>query len=337
LKKINNKKTRSSIIKIPELLAPAGSYFMAVEAFKNGADAVYLGLKSHNARVGCDNFSRPEYASIIEFAKKSGKKVYLTLNTIIKENEIYEIYETLQFIDRVRPDALIVQDPGIIRIVKQNFPSIQLHSSTQMGAHNSFSIKTFERMGISRIILERQLTIEEIRSILENTKTEIEVFIHGALCCSLSGKCLFSSWLGGYSGNRGRCKQPCRRRFHGTSGNGFFFSTRDLCGLENLLDLAACKVSSFKIEGRLRGIDYVSKTVKAYRMLLDSVPFKSILAKTIEGIQPEPEEVKQYKLCLKASGALLGSLPSRTWSGLFKSSNDFKDMVKHEIMGVQGR
>lgn len=324
-------------IKIPELLAPAGSFELAITAFEQGADAVYTGLKEHNARVGCDNLSYMEFAALIEYARKKGKKVYLTLNTLVKEDELRGLFQTLGFIKRVRPHAVIVQDSGLIAMIRENVPGIEIHTSTQMGAHNSYSLKTFKNMGASRVILERQVTVEEINLMAENDIVEIETFIHGALCCSLSGKCLFSSWMGGHSGNRGRCKQPCRRRFHGSGGNGFFFSTRDLCGLDNILELAAAGISSFKIEGRLRGRDYVTKTVKAYRMLMDSPAFRKMLKMKMDELNPDHQSISEYKKALKASGAVLGSLPARTWSGLFKEPKDFKSMVQYKAIGVQGR
>ena len=218
--------------KKPELLAPAGNLACALTAFDCGADAVYAGLSKFNARERTENFSMEEMSKLIAYARLHSRKVYVTLNTLIKESELPEMVQYLAQLARLQPDGVIVQDLGVLRIIREYFPSLQIHASTQMGFHNSPGIELAAELGVSRVIMERQVTLDELRKIAEKSSLELEVFVHGALCCSLSGQCLFSSWMGGWSGNRGKCKQPCRRRFYSRSGNGFFFSTKDLYTLE---------------------------------------------------------------------------------------------------------
>ncbi|MDD3886628.1 MAG: U32 family peptidase, partial [Victivallaceae bacterium] len=250
-------------MKKPELLAPAGSPACALAAFEAGADAVYAGLAKFNARERGENFTADSMARVVDFAHRAGRKVYVTLNTLIKETELAEVTETLAVLQEIAPDALLVQDLGVLRIAREYFPTLELHASTQMGFHNSAGLALAKKLGVKRVVLERQMTLDELRAVRKSTDLELEVFVHGALCASLSGECLFSSYLGGYSGNRGKCKQPCRRRYFSRDGNGFFFSTQDLCGVNALPELCKMGVDSLKIEGRLRQPDYVSQTVGA--------------------------------------------------------------------------
>ena len=191
---------------VPELLAPAGSPACALAAFDAGADAIYAGLAKFNARERGENFTPEVMAQIVDYAHKLGRKVYITLNTLVKEAELPEVAEYLAQLSEIAPDALLVQDLGIIRMAREYFPSLTLHASTQMGFQNSAGLKIAKELGVTRVVLERQMTIEEIAEVKKSTDLELEVFIHGALCASLSGQCLFSSYLGGYSGNRGKCK-----------------------------------------------------------------------------------------------------------------------------------
>ena len=210
------------IKKIPELLAPAGNLLAGITAFEAGADAVYAGLNKFNARERSDNFSFSDMSCLIAYARKNSRKVYITLNTLIKEPELPEVVEYLAELGRMRPDAVIVQDLGVLRLIREYFPDLEIHASTQMGFHNSAGLRVAAQMGVKRVILERQVTLDELKTMQTDSPIDLEIFVHGALCCSLSGQCLFSSWLGGWSGNRGKCKQPCRRRFYGAGGNGFF-------------------------------------------------------------------------------------------------------------------
>lgn len=267
--------------KTPELLAPAGSLDTALAAFDAGADAVYAGLHKFNARERADNFDFDSLGRLIGFARKNHRRVYVTVNTLIKEKELPEMMEYLGELAVLGPDAVIVQDFGVLRMVREYYPQLKIHASTQMGFHNSAGLRLAARMGVERVILERQLTMEEITAMGRDCPVELEVFIHGALCCSLSGRCLLSSWMGNWSGNRGKCKQPCRRLYQDARGKGFFLSPKDLCGIELVPQFRKLGIASFKIEGRLRRPDYVWKTVSAYRLVLDSAEDRSAEARRI--------------------------------------------------------
>ena len=302
----------------PELLAPAGNIEAAITAFENGADAVYAGLGKFNARERTQNFTYEDYGKLMAYANKHDKKVYLTFNTLVKENEIQEALTTLYRVTRLQPDAIITQDIGVVRMLKKYFPHIPVHASTQMGIHNSPGVTMAKELGIERVILERQVTMEELHLIRAHSDLELEVFIHGALCCSLSGVCLFSSWMGGHSGNRGKCKQPCRRRYFSKEGNGFFFSTQDLYTLEDIPKLKEAGVHSLKIEGRLRKSDYVASTVKAYRMMLDA----------------ETHEIKEK---LPEAKAILSGALGRKWSSGFYDKEQYGELIESERLGVSGK
>lgn len=301
----------------PELLAPAGNLLSAVTALDSGADAVYIGLAKFNARERADNFSVADVSKLLNYAHSTGKKVYITLNTLIKESELEEVAEMLADITELAPDAVIVQDLGVVRMIREFFPSLTIHASTQMGIHNSAGVRMAAGMGIKRVILERQVMTSELQEIIRKASIEIEVFIHGALCCSLSGRCLFSSWLGGWSGNRGKCTQPCRRKFFSDHGEGFFFSTKDLASLETITKLKKMGVFSFKIEGRLKKPDYIRNVVSAYRLMIDADP------KNMAEIQ-----VQARDLLKRAAG--------RQLSAGFSSEKALKELIEPEKMGVTG-
>ncbi len=301
-----------------ELLAPAGTIQAGLTAIDAGADAIYAGLSRFNARERGQNCTLEELAKLTAYAHRHGRKLYVTLNTLIKQNEIPDVAEILTELLAIRPDAIIVQDLGVLHLIRKHFPELTIHASTQMGIHNSAGVRMAEAMGIKRVILERQVTYEEIATIRSKTDMELEVFVHGALCCGRSGSCLFSSWMGGWSGNRGRCKQPCRRRYFGEEGNGFFFSPKDLYALEDLPTLVDMGISSIKIEGRLRRSDYVHNVVTAYRMMLDCPP--DARAKTLS-------EAKR----------ILSHAIGRKWTSPFRTEGDFKDTIQHRAMGTSGR
>ncbi|NLB56013.1 MAG: U32 family peptidase, partial [Lentisphaerae bacterium] len=309
--------TRNITNRLPELLAPAGSIEAGLAAFDHGADAVYAGLARHNARERGKNFSLQDFSKLAAYAHKQNKRIYLTLNTLIKDSELSEVAEMMAEVACIRPDAIIVQDPGVVAMAQRWFPELNVHASTQMGIHNSAGLKVAEMLGIKRVILERQVTLGELEQIIKNTNLEVEVFVHGALCCSRSGSCLFSSWIGGWSGNRGKCKQPCRRRYFSKDGNGFFFSPNDLCALDSVDDLCRIGVSSLKIEGRLRSEDYVAKVVAGYRQVLDSAP----------------EDRRQ--VALEAFNSIRG-VASRKLHGAFENLQSFDTIIRHDAMGVSG-
>ncbi len=306
-----------SRLKTPELLAPAGTAASALAAFDAGADAIYAGLDRFNARERGENFSLEDFGKITSYAHKLKRKVYLTLNTLVKENELPDMVSYLADVSSIGPDAIIVQDLGVLRLIREYFPNLTLHASTQMGIHNSAGIKIASELGVKRVILERQITYSELKSIAANTDMELEVFVHGALCCSLSGECYLSSWLGGWSGNRGKCKQPCRRRFFSKTGNGFFLSTADLNASDILDDLRAIGVASLKIEGRLRQPDYVSNVVSAYRKLLDNPNTDSKELKT---------EARNQ----------LGKSCGRRWSLGFFNRSSSENLLLHDTLPASG-
>lgn len=248
-----------------ELLAPVGhmeSFHAAIEA---GADALYLGLEEHNARLRARNFSIETLSYLIPYAQKRGVKVHVAINTLVKQQELTDVLNRLHQLAQIGADALIVRDLAVIELARRNFPDLALHGSTQMTIHNSLGMQYAASLGLKRIILARELSLAEIEAIASRTRLELEVFVHGALCYSLSGLCLASSYLGGHSGNRGRCTQVCRRRFGSADRDGFLFSPRDFCALEYLPDFARLGITCLKIEGRMRSAEYVWTTVSAYR------------------------------------------------------------------------
>ncbi len=255
----------------PELLAPAGSveaYFAAVSA---GADAVYLGLQKFNARERAENFTFEDLCRILPHARDRGVRVYVTMNTLLTEADLPEAISLLHQLAPLSPGALIVQDLGLLRIARDHFPGIPVHVSTQAGCASTAAAEEFARLGAARVILERHLDLSEVGRIVSRARVGVEIFIHGAMCYSFSGKCLFSSYLGGKSGNRGACVQPCRRLYGHAGGEEAIFSTRDLSLMDRLPELVPLGFSAFKIEGRMRSADYVAGVVSAYRAALDLI------------------------------------------------------------------
>ncbi len=261
---------QNSQTKKPELLSPAGnieSFFAAVE---NGADAVYFGLKEFSARASAQNFSLDDASKAIASARNKSVKVYIALNTLVKTSELERAVGLLIALEEMQPDAIIIQDLGLLYLVQSKFPGFNIHASTQMAIHNLAGVKQLEQLGFKRVVLARELSITEIKNITENTSIEIETFIHGALCYSYSGLCFFSSMIGGRSGNRGRCAQPCRKPYHSPSGEGgYLFSMKDLLTLSEIRDLIDAGVSSLKIEGRMKSPEYVAVVTDAYRKAID--------------------------------------------------------------------
>ncbi|OPX86673.1 MAG: putative protease YhbU precursor [Pelotomaculum sp. PtaB.Bin104] len=264
----------------PELLAPAGAWEALVAAVQNGADAVYLGGKLYSARESAGNFDRQELERAIEYAHVRGVKVYVTVNTLLSDQELPEAARFLHFLQQAGADAVILQDPGLIRLARKAIPELPLHASTQMTVHNIPAARLLKAAGMKRIVLARELSLEAIRGIVRQGGAEVEVFIHGALCVCYSGQCLMSSLIGGRSGNRGRCAQPCRLSYilvneenrqlasPGEVGD-HLLSPRDLNLSAHLPDLVKSGITSFKIEGRMKRPEYVATVVRVYRSLLD--------------------------------------------------------------------
>ncbi len=260
----------------PELLAPAGSMEAFIAAVENGADAVYLGARAFSARGYASNFSEKELEEAIDYAHLRGVKVYVTVNTLLKEEEVENALKLLSWLREIGTDAIIIQDLGLISLARQYLPDLPLHASTQMTLHNSKGAEFAKKMGIERVVLSRECSLEEIKMIKEKTGTEIEVFIHGALCISYSGQCLLSSLIGGRSGNRGFCAQPCRKKYRlycegkqiKTTGS-YLLSPKDLNTTSGLGALIEAGIESFKIEGRMKRPEYVAGVVRIYRRLID--------------------------------------------------------------------
>lgn len=249
-----------------EILAPAGSKESFIAAIKAGADSVYVGLKDFNARQSAPNLDYHDLEVLTDYAHSRNVKVYVVLNILIKHEEIHDAVMVLYRISRIGVDAVIVQDLGLARIINDFFPDLRLHASTQLACHNSAGAKVLAALGFKRVVLARELTLAEIKLITAANKAiEYEIFVHGALCFSLSGMCLFSSLTGGLSGNRGRCTQPCRRIWHGRKARGYLFSPKDLELVDHLEKIRKTGVCSLKIEGRMRSSEYVFRAVSQYK------------------------------------------------------------------------
>jgi len=256
-----------------ELLAPAGNIESLEAAIGEGADAVYLGLKSFNARMRTTNFAWNQFEATVESLHRQNKKVYVTVNTVCEERETERLYRFLSYLNEVGPDGLIVQDYAVMRMAQEFFPNLEIHASTQMNVESSNAVRVLQRNGVKRMVLARELGLDEIKKIKTETGAELEVFVHGALCVSESGLCLFSSFLGGKSANRGMCTQACRRFYTaevpGGLKQGYYFSPCDLQLIDQIPDLIEAGVDSFKIEGRMKSAEYVGSVVSAYRYVID--------------------------------------------------------------------
>lgn len=268
-----------------ELLSPAGGVRALHAAVQNGADAVYLGGKAFSARSGAENFGEEELRDAVRYARVRGVKVYLALNTLIDDREVPLFAEAVKKAAECGVSALIIQDFGGAEIAKKVAPNLPLHASTQMSAHNEKDVEALLERGFSRVVLARELREEEICRIYKNTGAEIEVFVHGALCVCVSGQCLMSSFIGGRSGNRGCCAQPCRQLYGAEGKKGYFLSPRDLCLLDEIRSLSEAGVKSLKIEGRMKSAEYVAAVTAMYRKYIDE-PKRAQRSdiKTLEGV-----------------------------------------------------
>ncbi len=259
-----------------ELLAPAGNRESFMAALENGADAIYIGAQSLSARHYADNFSPEEIKDAIDQAHSRGVNVYVTVNTLIKDSEMDHAIDLIHELYIHGVDAIIVQDLGLLYLLREKMPDLPVHASTQMNIHNTESIRFLQETGVDRVILAREMNLDEIHTLKKNTGMDIEVFVHGAICFSYSGQCLMSSMIGGRSGNRGHCAQPCRRKYRlrnkgenvETDGE-YLLSTGDLCTATILPQLIEAGIDSFKIEGRMKKAEYVAGVVRIYRRLID--------------------------------------------------------------------
>ena len=255
-----------------ELLAPAGSLEIFKGVIESGADAVYVGGSMFGARAYANNFTEEELLEAIDFAHLRGVKVYLTVNTLIKNSEFSKLYDYLLPYYKRGLDAVIVQDLGVVKAIHEYFPSMEIHTSTQMTVTGADGVRFLSQFGVTRVVMAREVSLAEMKRIHEETGMELEAFVHGALCYSYSGQCLFSSILGGRSGNRGRCAQPCRLPYtvEGKKDE-YILSLKDMCGIKALDKLHEAGVYSLKIEGRMKQLEYACGVVKYYRSYIDSM------------------------------------------------------------------
>ena len=255
-----------------ELLAPAGNLEIFKGVIESGADAVYVGGSMFGARAYANNFTEEELLEAIDFAHLRGVKVYLTVNTLIKNSEFSKLYDYLLPYYKRGLDAVIVQDIGVVKAIHEYFPSMEIHTSTQMTVTGADGVRFLSQFGVTRVVMAREVSLAEMKRIHEETGMELEAFVHGALCYSYSGQCLFSSILGGRSGNRGRCAQPCRLPYtvEGKKDE-YILSLKDMCGIKALDKLHDAGVYSLKIEGRMKQLEYACGVVKYYRSYIDSM------------------------------------------------------------------
>lgn len=253
-----------------EILSPAGSYESLKAAVAAGADAVYIGGSRFGARAFADNLEEASLLEAIDYVHLHGKQIYLTVNTLLKEREMeQELYEYLLPYYRQGLDAVIVQDIGVLKFVREQFPNLPVHASTQMTITNVSGAKFLESLGVERVVTAREMTLPEIAEIVKETTLEIESFVHGALCYCYSGQCLYSSLIGGRSGNRGQCAQPCRLPYKVNGKTSYVMSLKDMCALELIPDLIEAGIYSFKIEGRMKKPEYVAAVTSIYRKYVD--------------------------------------------------------------------
>ena len=263
-----------------EVLAPAGTIESLYAAINKGADAVYLGGNKFSARAYASNFDNENMQKAIDYAHSYGVKIYVTINTILKENEIEEAVRYVGYLYEIGADALIIQDLGLFKRIKEEYPDLELHASTQMTIHNGEAAIYFKEKGFHRLVLSREMTIEEIKHISTDLNIETEMFVHGAICVSYSGQCLMSSIIGGRSGNRGRCAQPCRMEYtlkgeKSGEQKGHLLSPKDMCTIDDVKDIVESGTHSLKIEGRMKRPEYVAGVVDNYRKAVDKVLFKT--------------------------------------------------------------
>ncbi|MCK6472236.1 MAG: U32 family peptidase [Planctomycetes bacterium] len=315
-----------------ELLAPAGGLDCGYAAFYYGADAIYLGLKKFSARAEAENFTLEELDAVTAFAhaQTPRRRVFVTVNTVIRQDEMHELIEALAALEAIGVDALIVQDLGVLHAVRKHFPKLELHASTQMAVHNRAGAEALARLGFTRVVLARELTLEEIEEITRAAPIETEVFVHGALCYAYSGLCLFSSQTLGRSGNRGQCAYSCRDDYTVTGApatlrdgsptkrdprTGFPFSMKDLALPDHLDALRGAGVACFKIEGRKKNALYVASSTDYYRRLIDGTM--------------DPNARPDYE-------ADLQTVFSRPWTRLFLDSHKDKEVADRDTVGHRG-
>ena len=286
-----------------EILAPAGTMDALTAAVRCGADAVYLGYTELNARRGAGNFDREALAQAVYYCHARGVKVFLTLNTLVGDDEMHRAAEIIALACRLSVDGLIIQDLGVAALAKHMAPEMFLSASTQLSIHTPAGLRFLAQAGFSRAVLARELSFEEIRELARISPIELEVFVHGALCMCVSGQCYLSGLLGSRSGNRGLCAQPCRLPFAAPGGTGFDLSLKDLSVIQRLPELREIGITSFKIEGRMKRPEYVAAAVSACKS-------------TLEG-KTEPELQEQLRAVFSRSGFTSGYYDGQRGRGMF--------------------
>ncbi|MEN8115816.1 MAG: peptidase U32 family protein [Bacteroidota bacterium] len=289
----------------PELLLPVGNPESFYAAIRGGADAIYLGLRQFNARGRAKNFTNTQLGAILKEAGSNNIRVYVTLNIVIKNNEIPELIDYLWFLNRSGVNGIIIQDWGVYYVVKKYFPNLVLHASTQMGIHNSLGADFAGKKGLERVVMARELTFGELGAISKKSKIETEVFIHGALCYSFSGMCLYSSYAGGRGANRGLCTQPCRRTYSTNHKQQYLFNLKDNQQIDSIGLLKEMGITSLKIEGRMKSGEYTYRVAKAYRMALDD-----------ESNTPQAKELLSFDFGREKTSYFLGKDVKTAVSGL---------------------
>ena len=270
-----------------EVLAPAGGIDSFEAAVLSGADAVYFGAGNFNARRNAKNFTNEDMRQCTAFARVRGVKTYLTLNTLLGDSELYEALNTALMAAECGVDALIVQDLGLIRLLRKHLPNMPIHASTQMSVHSKEALPLLKDMGFSRVVVAREMDKESLAALCQEAQKsgiEVEAFIHGALCMCLSGQCYLSSVLGGRSGNRGLCAQPCRLPFKVDGGTGNDLSLKDMSYIPYIAEMSEMGVTSFKIEGRMKRPEYVSAAVTAVKSAASGVPISAEVSELLSGI-----------------------------------------------------
>jgi U32 family peptidase len=330
------------LMKKPELIAPGGSLEKIEYAYHYGADAVYLGLPDFSLRSRINEFTEKKIEKAVKMARSLNKKIYFTLNIYAHERHLAKLKKHLEFIAKIKPDAVIVSDPGILNLLKKYAPKIKIHLSTQANTTNSEAVKFWQKQGVSRIILAREVTLEEIKKIKKTyPKMELEYFVHGAMCMSLSGRCLLSKWMRNRSANLGDCIQPCRWPYHITRNTKhvtqgdkeeiflsedergtYFMNSKDLCLIEHIDKLAKAGVDSFKIEGRTKSAYYVVQVTKAYRQVIDAVQKKKSGKEIRRTIKEAKTELDKLTNRGYSTGFLLGN---DKWENNFECSHKNND------------
>ena len=258
-----------------ELLAPAGSYDAALAAIANGANAIYIGGSLFSARASATNFTNEEIIEITNYAHLRNIRVFVAINTLYNDEQFNALYDYIAFLYQNQVDAIIIQDLGLLKMVKIHFPDFEVHISTQASIYNPETVSYYQSLGVDRVVLARENSIDEIKTICMSTSLDVEVFVHGAICMGYSGQCLFSSFMNQRSGNRGSCSQPCRLKYklvqdqNVLGDTNYLLSPKDLCTIENVPQLIEAGITSFKIEGRMKRPEYVATVVKAYRQAID--------------------------------------------------------------------